>query len=146
MNSDPFEDQLKKHPPRQVPPEWRRQILAAAERVRSASGVSSTPSLWALVRTLATQGGGLLWPSPAAWAGVAAVWLVILGLNLATGDHPARASKVAAAASPQTIMAFQEQNRLLLEIIGPNEPRVARPPRPAVPKPRSEKHVGWSFA
>jgi hypothetical protein len=69
---------------------------------------------------------------------LAAVWLVILGVNLKTRDDSILVAKHAAPVSPQVVMAFQEQERLLLELIGPRETPVAERPKPAPPRPRSE--------
>jgi hypothetical protein len=70
---------------------------------------------------------------------LAAVWLVILGINLTTRDASTRVAKQASPVSPQVFMAFQEQERLLTELIGPRETPVAERPKPARPEPRSER-------
>jgi hypothetical protein len=69
---------------------------------------------------------------------LAAVWLVILGINLTTQDASTVIAKHASPVSPQIFMAFQEQERLLSELIGPREAPVAERPKPIVPRPRSE--------
>jgi hypothetical protein len=70
---------------------------------------------------------------------LAAVWAVILGMNLTTRDASQMLAKQAAPVSPQVFMAFQEQERLLSELIGPRETPVAERPKPVVPRPRSER-------
>lgn len=69
---------------------------------------------------------------------MAAVWLVILGINLATGDDSQVIAKRASPASPQVFMAFREQERLLSELLWSRETPVAEEPKPQVPRPRSE--------
>lgn len=69
---------------------------------------------------------------------MAAAWVVILGLNLTTRDASLALAKHASPASPQVFMAFQEQERLLSELLGPRETPVAEPPKPRLPRPRSE--------
>jgi hypothetical protein len=69
---------------------------------------------------------------------LAAVWLVILGINLTTRDASTMAAKHTSPVSPQIFMAFQEQERLLSELIGPRETSVTARPKPAAPRPRSE--------
>lgn len=59
---DEFEQFLSQQPLHGVPPGWRREILPDRQ---------PTWREW-------------LWPSPVAWATVAAMWLVILGLQLAS--------------------------------------------------------------
>jgi len=70
---------------------------------------------------------------------LAAVWVVILGLHGATGDASRLLAKGASPPSPQVFMAFQEQQRLLSELIGPREMPVADRTEPAPPRPRSER-------
>ena len=78
----------------------------------------------------------LVWPSRRIWAGLAAIWIGILILNFSQRENsPAMAMK---SPSPQMIMTWQQQERLLAELIGPNEPGVAEPPKRVGPRPRSE--------
>ncbi len=148
MSSDNFEKKLQQQPLRQVPGEWRVGILAAARQASSAQHATrnrqppcTSPSL---LSTLRCQLSALLWPHPAAWAGLAAVWLMILGLNHATSEVPPRTARRDSPPSPQVFMAFQEQQRLLAELLGPREAPAAERPKPAVPPPRSESR--WAFA
>ncbi len=140
MNSDDFERRLQRQPLRQVPAAWREGILAAA---RQASDSQPAPrathhGALSLLSALRDQLAILLWPHPAAWAGLAAIWLVIGGLNRTTRDASPRVARRAAPLPPQVFMAFQEQQRLLTELIGARETPVAEPPKPALPRPRSE--------
>jgi hypothetical protein len=143
MNPDELEKHLHSQPLRQVPAEWRGEILSAA---RQAAGVEHaprntrhTPHSPSLLSTLNSQLSNLLWPHPTAWAGLAAVWLVILGVHLTMRDATPLLAKRASPASPQVFMAFQEQERLLAELLGPREAPVAEPPKPVPPRPRSER-------
>ena len=77
--NDRFEEKLRGQTFRQVPTAWRRGIL-------SGTGVSPVSA-----GSLATRTGGTpvplrewLWPSPVAWGAVAAAWVVIALLQLAT--------------------------------------------------------------
>jgi hypothetical protein len=78
--------------------------------------------------------------------GLAAVWLVILGINLTTRDASTVLAKHAPPVSPQVFMAFQEQERLLAELIGPRETPVAERPKPRLPRPRSEGRAALVMA
>jgi hypothetical protein len=135
MNSDDFEKRLQHQPVRQVPPEWRAEILSAA-RQASLPPHASHPSL---LSTLSSQLSALLWPRPIAWAGLAAVWLVIVGLNATAPEASSRMVRRASPLSPQAFVALQEQARLLAELIGAREATVAERPRPVLPRPRSER-------
>jgi anti-sigma factor RsiW len=89
----------------------------------------------------------LIWPSRRIWAGLAAVWILLLAANFSLRDRsPAGAM---ASASPEMIMAWQQQERLLAELIGPNEPRATAPaersasppdrPKPSLPRSSGER-------
>ena len=140
MNLDGFEKRLQRQPVRQAPAEWREEVLLAARQAAPPHHATrntqhGTPSLLSTVRY---QLSTLLWPHPTAWAGLAAVWLVIAGLNHTTHDASSLVAK-RLPPSPQVFLAFQEQERLLAEILGPCEAPVAERPKPAVPRPRSER-------
>jgi hypothetical protein len=82
----------------------------------------------------------LIWPSRRIWAGLAVVWLVLLAANFSMRDH----SKIKTAnspPSPEVIMAFRQQQQLLSELIGPDDPPVARPQRTYSPRPASERRL-----
>jgi hypothetical protein len=65
-----FETHLRTVPVREIPPHWRAGILAAAEGREETAQRGSLAGLWEIFR-------GLLWPHPAAWAVLAACWLVV---------------------------------------------------------------------
>src|SRR4051812_32642609 len=78
----------------------------------------------------------LVLPSRRIWAGLAATWLLIAVFNLSMN----RSSHVRLAASSpslEMIQAYRQQERLLAELIGGNEPRVADARRKFMPQPRS---------
>jgi hypothetical protein len=129
MNLDEFEKQLQQQPLRHIPAEWRDEILDAARRVAGAqpSTLNPQPFLW---------WRELLWPCPQAWVGLAAVWAVILVLNVASHETIEVAGRRAAPLSRELIMALQEQRRLFSELIEPAPP--VEPARTFVPRPRSE--------
>jgi len=78
----------------------------------------------------------LIWPSRRIWAGLAAVWIVILAANFSMRDRsPVVAMK--SAPTEEIIMAWRQQERLLTELMGSDETRAAQPPKPVSPQPRS---------
>ena len=141
MKPDDFEQHLQRQPMRQVPSEWREEILSAARQAARPQAAPRAPRhAWRTVfSTLNSHLSTLLWPHPAAWAGLAAVWVAMLGLHLATHDVAPLVAKGSPAPSPQVFMAFQEQQRLLNELIGSRETPPVEPPKPALPRPRSER-------
>ena len=109
MNLDEFEQELRRQPMRPIPAEWRRQILDSAPGPESPVSVRE----WSFFLR------ELFWPSPRAWAGLAAVWAVILALNTASGDSAITRAERARPAqpSPQFLMALQEQWQLRAELM-----------------------------
>lgn len=128
MKPDDFESQLQRQPLRDLPADWRTEILSAAQEAAAQAEPAkpSAPASW---------WRELLWPCPQAWAGLAAVWVVILGLNWATNSgeqHPKMEAR--REITPEERMAFIEQQQLLARLL---EPETAPPPhvdKPALPR------------
>jgi hypothetical protein len=132
MNTDDsFENRLKATPQRQLPTEWRAEILGAAREAAA----------WGDSRTFGGNRGfavpawlrGLLWPNPKAWASLAAIWVIIIGVNLANrdGDAAPRAG-LSAPPSPQMRAMLLQQEQLFVQLVG----EVAEPERPQSHRPR----------
>lgn len=142
MHPDDFEQHLQRQPVRQVPGQWRKQILSAARQASAPEHAPRTthhaPGWRSALSTLNSQLSTFLWPSPTAWAGLAAVWLVILGFNLGTRITSLPAAQTRVQLASQFFLGFQEQQRLLAELIGPRETPPAERPRRVAPKPHSE--------
>lgn len=129
MKPDDFEQKLARQTLRQVPREWREEILTAANSAHRPA--PQAPSLnW-----LST----LLWPNQKAWAGLAVAWIVIFALNLSARDKSEVVAKKSSPPSPELIMALRQQQRMFAELIGSRETSVAEPPRRSLPQPRSER-------
>jgi hypothetical protein len=134
---DDFEQKLQRQPLRQVPGEWREEILAAAtgrgSRVENREQEGCWPS------TLVSRLSSLLWPHPKAWAGLAAVWILILAVDFSARDKTPVMAEKTAPPSPEVIVELRRQQRLLAELIGPRDTRDADRSKPLVPQPRSER-------
>jgi len=143
MKTDDFEQRLCQQPLRQIPAAWRDQILVAADVNRrnrpTREFTCAAATFRSLLSTLNHQLSTLLWPNPKAWAGLAAVWVVILAMNFTTRDESKTAAKKSPPPSPQVLMALQQQKRLLTELIGQLATPEAEPPLPFLPRPRSER-------
>src|ERR1039457_121227 len=85
MKPDDFEQRLQRQPVKQIPGEWRAEILAAA-RVAQTAGHASRITHQSFLSTLHHQLSTLLWPHPKTWAGLAAVWIFIFILNFSMRD------------------------------------------------------------
>jgi hypothetical protein len=132
MKNDPFENQLRGQLLRPPPANWRKDILtAAATQAGHASPASPQPasSWW---RTL-------LWPAPHAWAGLAAMWVLIIGLQFSSDEKPAVPQKAQASPPRQVEYAMREKQRVFAELMSQMDTDVAvEPPKKFVPRPRSE--------
>src|SRR5438034_2878338 len=107
-----LEHRLQRQPLRQLPAEWRSQILGLAK-------ASALPAPSTLDR--GPRRGWwreFLWPSPRAWVGLAAAWAVILLLNLSLPE-PAPKAEVPEP-SGQVLKVLKEQRRMLAELIEPD--------------------------
>jgi hypothetical protein len=124
MNLDEFEQKLRSQPMREIPGEWRREILgSAAQEV-----VLIKQSWWR----------EWLWPCPQAWAVVAAAWALIAALNLMAGSGSSRAAEGPKfAVSQQGMKELQEQQATLARLVEPQE-SAATTPEPVI-SPRSER-------
>jgi hypothetical protein len=139
---DNFEQKLQRQPLRQVPAEWRGEILVAADvnrRNRSGRAFTLAATFSRLLSTLNAQLSTILWPHPRAWAGLAAVWILIFAVNFSMRDRlPVRAEK-SSPPLPEVIVELRQQQRLLAELIGPRDTSDADRSKSFVPQPRSER-------
>ncbi|MBI4663723.1 MAG: hypothetical protein HY735_33395 [Verrucomicrobia bacterium] len=128
MNSDEFEQRLRRQPIRTIPEEWRTQILRSAAVSQSAGPMKEHSFSWR----------ELFWPSPHAWAGLAAVWAVILVLNVASSESTTSpvAQLPPAPPSPQILIALELQRQLRAELM--EIPEAAKPEKVEPARPRSE--------
>jgi len=82
----------------------------------------------------------LVWPNPRAWAGLAAVWVLVFGLNFATREPaPAGLAQQSERPSPQRRELLQQQVRLLAELVGPNGTPERDLPKPSAPRSQGER-------
>ena len=133
-----FEKELQRQPQRPLPPAWRAEILSAARQAAPRRQLSPVVPR-TLFSTLSAQLSTVLWPHPRAWAGLAAIWLLIFALDFTAHEPSGR--KVAGQAgppSPQMRELLQAQEQLMAELVGPFEPAENRQPKPVPPQPRSE--------
>ena len=134
MNTDDFEQRLQRQPLRQIPAEWRAEILDACRESKVES--REQERLWP--STLVSRLSTVLWPHPKAWAGLAAVWILIFAVDFSMRDTTPVLAEKAAPPSPEVIVELKQQQRMLAELIGAGQAREAEVPR-FLPQPRSER-------
>jgi hypothetical protein len=83
----------------------------------------------------------LVWPCRRTWTALAAVWVLIFIFNVSQRDKSELAARKLPPPSSEAVMAWRQQERLLAELIGPNETRAVEPPKPFLPQPRSEGRI-----
>jgi hypothetical protein len=132
-----FERRVSNQPLKQVPGEWRAEILAAV--AADANRRHEVSREFTFAATVGSWLSTILWPHPKAWAGLATVWMLILALNLSMHERgPVPEAK--AAAPTQAVMAeLRQQHKLYAELIGTTDPRDADRQPLLRPRPRSER-------
>ena len=99
---DAFEQQLRRQSPASPPASWRAEILAEARLASASGGRESRPTLIALLREW-------LWPHPAAWASLAAIWLVLISVHHQT-ESAIQAELIASRVDPREVLeAFAQR-------------------------------------
>ena len=89
----------------------------------------------------------LIWPVRRIWAGLSAVWLALAIFILSQADRSATVIAKSTVPAAEVRLAFQEQQRLLAEILGPPPAAApAEPPRRNNTQPRSERRDGLVVA
>jgi hypothetical protein len=138
MKPAELEQKISRQPLRQIPGEWREEILTAAE---SAAATRHSPPVtrpsW--LSTLNSQLSTILWPHPKAWAGLAAIWIVILAVDFSARDKTPVVAEKSSPPSPEVIVELRQQQRMLAELIGSRDEHDADRSKSFVPQPRSER-------
>ena len=115
----------------------RREVLAEKVTPARAGGSGALAAVW--FNWPAMLWRELIWPCRRIWTGLAAVWILIFVFNFSQRDPSELLARKTPTPTPEMILAFRQQERLLAELIGPNETRSAEPtPKPFLPQPRSE--------
>ena len=81
----------------------------------------------------------LIWPCRQTWAGLAAVWVMLLALQLVSHDAAEGVARKTPPPSPEILMVLRQQRLLLAELVERPVPRTADRPRAAPARPRSQR-------
>ncbi len=110
---------------------WAKDFSAGLEPVR--------PPWFTLLFSMFDRAHDLFWPFRRIWAGFAMVWLAILAFNISMRE-PAPSLAVKASRPPiDMVRAYLEGEGFVAEWTKPDHRRVAEPPKPRLPPPRSER-------
>ena len=140
---DDFEKQLQRQPLRQVPADWRAEILQKSDEARNPSFVIRHSFLSALNSRLST----LLWPHPKAWAGLAAVWVLIFAFHFAARDTTPQMASASTRPASEISLGLKEQQQVLAELIGAAEPaHETEPPKRTPAQPHTERRRTTAMA
>ncbi len=137
MKPADFEQKISRHPLRQIPGEWREEILRAAESAATRRPPPVTRPSW--LSTLNSQLSTILWPHPKAWAGLAAVWILILAVDFSARDDSQTIVRKSSPPAAEVIVELRQQQRMLAELIGSRDEHEADRSKSFVPQPRSER-------
>ena len=135
MKPGNFEQKLSRQLPREIPNGWREEILSAAN---SAHHPLTAPKRSEGGSPISHLLSSIFWPHPRAWAGLAAVWLVIFAINFSTRDSSTTVAKKISPLTPEMRMVLKQQKMILAELIELRETPLAEPRKLFPPKPRSE--------
>jgi hypothetical protein len=100
MNMDDFEKRLQRQPMRQVPGEWREEILAAATAQERKFVADEAIPLWHLIFA----------KFPVATGAFATVWIALIAINLllfGTSNQSVPRKEFAGATEPSSIWRLQ---------------------------------------
>ena len=117
----------------------RREVVEVAADVnRRKQPVRELIFAAALANAIKVLFQELVWPCRRTWAGLAAVWVALLIFNVSQRDPSELAARKLPPPSPEAILAWRQQERLLAELIGPSVPGDADRRKIFLPKPRTE--------
>jgi hypothetical protein len=117
----------------------RREVVEVAADVnRRKQPAREFTSTTALANAIRLSFWELIWPCRRTWTSLAAVWVALLIFNVSQRDKSELAARKLPPPSPEAIMAWRQQERLLAELIGPSAPGDAEQRKIFLPKPRTE--------
>ena len=144
MKLDEFEQKLTRQALRQVPTEWRGEILSAAREVRSGDSAERRPipvSNGGFLPKAATPAWleNLLWPHPKAWAALAAVWILIVAVDFSVRDKVPIVAERSAPLLREEEAKLNLEHRVWAELIGAGDIIDVDRSKLWAPQPRSQR-------
>lgn len=118
----------------------RREVIAEMAKPSVARG-NGLP-----LRALLTLWHELIWPCRRTWAGLAAVWVVLLALQLVSRDPKEVVARKTPPPSPEMLMVLRQQRLFLAELVERPVPRGADRPKAVPVRPRSQRQEEMGIA
>jgi hypothetical protein len=101
----------------------REKALAAVAVEGTTQRLQPNPSIGSLFQAVLRKAWSeLIWPSRRAWAGMAAVWLAVVAANLEWKTTLPAVPAIRSVRAHEVAQAFEEQRRLLAELLPTAEP------------------------
>ena len=117
----------------------RREVVdAAADVNRRKQPVRELTFAATLANAIRLSFLELIWPCRRTWAALTAVWIALFIFNVSQRDKAELAARKLPPPSPEAILAWRQQERLLAELIGPSAPGDVEQRKIFLPKPRTE--------
>ena len=117
----------------------RREVVAVATDVnRQKQPVRELTFEATLANAIRLSFLELIWPCRRTWTALAVVWMALFIFNVSQRDKVELAARKLPPPSPEAILAWRQQERLLAELIGPSAPGDAEQRKILLPKPRTE--------
>jgi hypothetical protein len=116
----------------------RRVVATLAPHANTAGFQHSAPKMLLSLAILRRAWLELIWPCRRAWASLAALWLVVLAANIQMKATSPSMPAARSAPTHEVAHAFQEQRRILAELLPPVKPLPIHAPRPDA-RPRSDR-------
>jgi len=117
----------------------RREVVNVAADVNRRKPVREFTFAATFAKAVAISFQELIWPCRRIWTGLAAAWILIFLVNVSQRDPSEIMARKNSPPPPEMILAFRQQEKLLAELIGPNETQAAEPPKTFSPRPSSER-------
>jgi len=131
--------------PRELLLKRHEAALPKLDALRAAAVLPARSQLSTLNSQPASLWERLLGPNPLAWAGLAAVWLVLLAVNR-NGSEPATSSASRASQPSEAAVAeiVRENRRQMAELLNFDEPQAAPPARSEPYPKRSQRRTDFA--
>jgi hypothetical protein len=122
----------------------RAEDLAACARAAAAPAARPSVGAWGAAAALRRCWQESFRPWRWAWAGMAAIWLVLWAVNVTTREAPRMARRQTPRPNPGLQAALREQRELMSRLFDPVDASPASQPAP--PGPRSERRTIFMVA